>query len=434
MSKIFWFFFAFVGPITFIQFGYRGLEPDFIYSMDPIHSHDDVNYQWLVLRISNILHNNHILLLFLTIFTTIYCLLNSGKLKFPKVIIVIFLFYFLSAISSYYNNVFDIEKYGQYFFFFLPIIFVFFFFKKFHDIKLFLGVILIYLLFNGLVGLYDTFQWIYWNGFNYGWQEYCYFNYNCPYIGEGKIAFRVTGLAYSAISYVMLLAIGLTVSDMKITNYSSIFKYFFIVMLILSFSRSAYVLLLVYFLISTLFFTKLRNFFRLEKVYIFFTIFILITPFIYLILDRFLDIFNLNYNIIRISIFNHALVEAFDNIKSIILGNGFSNFEFVYNNKIYLNTHNIFLDILHSNGILGLLIFTYIILYLFAKTFPSNQSNTSLDRQTILSKIFILHFIVWTSCLVENTILGVEVGWIIGFLFSIPLFLKYEKDKSDHNH
>ena len=91
MIKIFWFFFAFVGPITFIQFGYRGLEPEFIYSMNPIHSHENVNYQWYILRVSNILHNNHILLLFLTIFTTIYSLLNGGMLKFPRVIIAIFL-------------------------------------------------------------------------------------------------------------------------------------------------------------------------------------------------------------------------------------------------------------------------------------------------------------------------------------------------------
>ena len=227
MTKIFWFFFAFIGPITFIQLGHLMLDPGFIYSLELLWGQDDVTYQWFIIRISNILHNNHILLLILTIFTFLYTLFNNKILKFPKLTIYIVLFFFSALISSYHNNIFDLEKYGQYFFFFLPIIFTFFFFKKISDVKLFLQVILIYLLFNGLVGFYDTFQWIYWNGLNYGWSEYCYNNFNCPFIGDKQFTFRVTGLAYSGISYVMLLSIGLIVSDMKIYIYFTVnFKFF----------------------------------------------------------------------------------------------------------------------------------------------------------------------------------------------------------------
>ena len=158
------------------------------------------------------------------------------------------------------------------------------------------------------------------------------------------------------------------------------------------------------------------------------------SPFALLIFDRFMDIFNINFNIIRLSIFNHAILEVINNTTSLILGNGFGNFDFTFDNKSYLNTHNIFLDILHSNGILGLLIFIYLISYLFIKTLPSKYNNFYPDQNIIINKICILHFMVWTSCLVENTILGVEIGWIIGFLFSIPLFLKYEKNKNNNNY
>ena len=432
MTKVFWFFFAFIGPSTVIQFGY-----------DPLTNYIDipkVKDHWYLIRFNGYIHNNHILLIICTLFLLIGQVYRN-HLKLPKIFFLIILFYSYVLFCSYINNSYSIDKYAQYLFFFLPIIFVFVFFKTHNDIKYFILVIYLYLLFNALVGLYDTFQWIYWNGFNYGWSEFCYFNSNCPFIHDTNFTFRVRGLGLSQIGYVSLLFIGLIVAEIannKIINNS---KYFFLFMLLISFSRTAYVVSAIYLLtyspiIINFFIKNTPILFRLKNIIIIFILLIFLFPLTGIIFDRITDIGNLNFNIARISIYDFGIKEVFKSEESILFGYGLGNFEFIYSDsQIFKNTHNIYIDVLHGSGVVGLLIFLLIILLLVLNNLKNIFSITSsLETIAINKKILVLHVMVWASCFVENTILSVEVGWILGFLFSIPLFINYDKKTKNINY
>lgn len=259
----------------------------------------------------------------------------------------------------------------------------------------------------GIVSLVQAINWIESNGFNY--------------LVDGEF-FRISGLSTSPTDLVTQLTVGLFLScainnkKLRLT-----FTTFYVVLLLFTMSRSALVVLAIFFL-SNLF----NGNSKLPKKLVFLTlicIFIYLSPLGPLIEARIFDIGNSDINVNRFLVYSDIYEKCTKNIFNFIFGWGFGTYEFDHPiaKEIYKNPHNIFLYIFYSSGLVGFILFMSYIIYLLIMNINAYIICNNLEMKSLLRMILVLQFSIWTVGLVETNILGIGAGWILGLIFGAPL-------------
>ncbi|PIT74719.1 O-antigen ligase [Limnohabitans sp. JirII-31] len=364
------------------------------------------------------LYISHFILLILLLGAFFKALINR-KLALPAVFTAWTLLFIASIIFSLWaNSDFQALKYSsQILVFYCAVFFSFFRLTNYGEIRSLLHALSIGLGFNAIAGAIQTFIWIAENGF--------------VLIAAGDW-FRVKGLCGSPTDYVMQLIAGFFLSEFFSNRFvRSFVKTFYVVLLALSMSRSA---LLVLILTSIIYIFGL-NFNRYRILSISAIISAIISAFILsdadpLILQRIMDIGDNDLNSRRFVVIDDVIQKSFSGFWVSMFGNGYGTYQF-YNpiaDEVFTNTHNIYLHILYSGGVIGLGSFlaTFIVLFVYAMKF-----RIAMLRQPISSELqrfsfasLILFFSVLLIGNVETNIASVGTGWLVGMIFGIPLVIR----------
>lgn len=259
----------------------------------------------------------------------------------------------------------------------------------------------------GIVSLTQIFIWVNDNGFNY--------------LVNGDF-FRISGLSTSPADLVAQLTVGLALSCAIKGKLLRIVAYiFYIVLLLFTMSRSALVILGI-FALSEIFYGKPK---LLTKLIFLITIltFIYISPIWPLIEARIFDIGNSDLNINRFLVYGDVFEKSTNNLSNLLFGHGFGAYTFYHPiaNEIYDNPHNIFLYILYSSGLFGLVLFLLYIAYLLKLNFNALTICHDLEMRSLLRMILVLQLATWAVGMVETNILGIGAGWILGLIFGVPI-------------
>jgi O-antigen ligase len=268
----------------------------------------------------------------------------------------------------------------------------------------------------GIFSLIQVINWISSNGFNY--------------LVDDQF-FRISGLSTSPTDLVTQLTVGLALASTFKTNLMrSTARIFYIGLLLFTMSRSAIVVLGIFALIELLH-RKSGIFLKLIFLFIIFLA-IFISPLWSLIELRIIDIGNSDINIHRILVYQDVFDKSIDNIFNFLFGWGFGSYQFYHpiSSEMYDNPHNIFLYILYSSGLVGLMFFVLYIAYLLVVNIKILTRCRDPEISDLLRMIMIIQIVTWTVGMVETNILGIGAGWILGLIFGIPLainnFYKYE--------
>jgi hypothetical protein len=272
---------------------------------------------------------------------------------------------------------------------------------------LFARAVFIGVLLNALMGLVQSILWI--------------SKYGFVLIAEGEW-FRVKGFALSPADYVMQLIVGLFIGEglpNRLLRGSS--KLIFVVCLLLSNSRTALVVLAL---------LIVRSISKLEKQTLFklliLTVVLVVSfndnPALLLIEDRFMDIFNPDYNIKRIVTFEYVAERIFSDPIHFLIGHGYGTFIFFNPIELedYNNTHNMYLHLFYSGGILGFLSFYGIYIFLISKIYFFYRGTIKYSVLNIISSgLLYLMLVVSIIGLVETNLVGVGSSIAIGLSLGI---------------
>ena len=263
--------------------------------------------------------------------------------------------------------------------------------------------------FNAVAGLVQSVIWI--------------SNYGFVLIAEGEW-FRVTGVAVTPTDYVMQLIIGLALSGM-LTNLKlrNLARSLFIVCLLFSNSRSA-LIVLVFFGFYQFSSAGLRTIFLTATLIFIALMLSSISDAGQLVLSRFADIFNFDFNVKRVVTFENISQRIFAETEHLLIGHGYGMYEFFHpiDLEVYNNPHNIYLYVLFSGGVLGFVTFFGLIAYLLQATRNLKQLAKNSPQLTCLARsINFLHINVLLIGLVETNIVGIGSGWTTGMCFGCAL-------------
>jgi O-antigen ligase len=285
----------------------------------------------------------------------------------------------------------------------VPILYV----KNLRRFKTLTFVVFFGALANALVGIIQSVDWI--------------SKYGFVLIAEGSW-FRVQGLTVSPADYVMQLVVGLVFSEIvgnvKLRKLS---VGIFITCLIFSNSRTALIVIVLYILRSLVVSKRGAVVFSILS-FTFTYFFIFYTMPGELVLNRFLDIVNPDYNIKRLVTFEFVIQSIISGPLELLIGHGYGTFEFFnpIENENYNNTHNMYLHLFYSGGLFGFLTFYTFLFYVYikARTFK-NRSLFFQDFTRLSRGMLFFMWIVLIGGMVETNLVGINSGYITGLAFGI---------------
>ncbi len=248
-------------------------------------------------------------------------------------------------------------------------------------------------------------------------------NYGFVLIADGEW-FRMKGAAVSPADYVMQLVVGLSICDfLKNQVLRKWGRRFFIVCLLFSNSRTALVILALYG-VRALWRADKRVIVRAAAVFVIFIPLALATAPGELVADRIADIFNSDFNIKRIITFNYVIQQIFDHPAHLFIGHGYGTFTFFHPLDLenYDNTHNIYLHVLFSGGLIGFAAFIGFMAYIVSEVlrFGRNTVNHPLLAEGARG-IFFICLVVLVGGLVETNIIGIGSGSTAGLCIGCAL-------------
>jgi len=244
-------------------------------------------------------------------------------------------------------------------------------------------------------------------------------DYGFVLIAEGEW-FRVKGTAVSPADYGQLLIVGLALSGL-LTNmkFRNLTRLLFLVCLLFSNSRSALIVLVIYGFYQ-LGIPRLRSV-VVTTILIF--VIVLVSSMSdagQLVISRFEDIFNYDFNIKRVITFENVLHRIFAEPEHLLVGHGYGQYVFFHPIDLedYDNPHNIYLHVLFSGGVLGFVTFFGLIAYLWhAIQNLKRHTNKSPHMARFSRDIEFLFLSVLFIGLVETNIAGIGSGWTAGMCF-----------------
>ena len=358
---------------------------------------------------------HHVILLVLVILALLSQLLK-GKLTIPERFNLCFLFFLASTSLTFFSNVevSAFRSYSQLIIFFLGIFLTYLCITNRDDYRHWLHVIILGCATNAVVGLYQSFAWIKENGF--------------VLIADGQW-FRVKGLCVSPADYALQLIVGLILSStIKSRAWRGGGQVTYIVLMLLSMSRSAFVTLVLLGVVTAFGMQSKKRIFQfslLGLVLMFMGGFYMFddNP----VFQRFIDIGNMDMNLKRIVVFQDVKDKILSGVNVFLFGNGFGTYSFFHpiDLEVYDNPHNIFLHIFYSAGLMGFIAFLLCVAALITSCYSLwRVSDSRQEMKTFLGAILCLHMCVWIIGLVEQNISGVGAGWLIGAIFGAPLVLR----------
>jgi O-antigen ligase len=262
---------------------------------------------------------------------------------------------------------------------------------------------------NAVVGVVQSANWI--------------ANYGFVLIAEGEW-FRVKGAAVTPVDYVMQLVIGLSLCELmknqKLRNWG---RRLFIVSLLFSNSRTALVILALFGLRAL----WLAGRGSIARAAIAFAIVIpvaMATAPGELVADRIADIFNPNFNIKRMVTYEYVIQRIFDAPEHLFLGHGYGTFTFYHplDLEVYNNTHNMYLHVLFSGGVLGFVAFFGFLAYNIRYAFKF--ARITADRPLLASGaqgVLFLCLVILIGGLVETNLVGIGSGSTAGLCLGCAL-------------
>ncbi len=310
---------------------------------------------------------SHFYIFFLFLFTIFSYFLNN-KIVINAIFLFFLLILFSISLSFLLNlNISASKNYIPLFcliLFYISIYLGSIIFDDKDKIDFFIKILFYFLILHTLFCFYEIIKWILNNGFVYSTT----FEF-----------LRPKGLATSPVESTLFLAMGVYISSIVTKKrFSVIFKYIFIVLLLLTFSRLGIIL-------ATIILThELTKFFFDRKISqnykILFTIFMLLflsfftlAEYLYLFnkkdiffIERINSILNVNLNLQRIQIYEKLTSDILLNMKQMLFGNGFQDFHYIvptnytydtYGNMtktgdsfIINNPHSSYLSIMFHHG------------------------------------------------------------------------------------
>jgi O-antigen ligase len=273
------------------------------------------------------------------------------------------------------------------------------------------------LLFNAVAGLFQTINWIMINGL--------------VLVSDGEW-FRVKGLCGSPADYVMQLITGLFLTSfIDKAFYRNTLKFIYIFLLVLSMSRSAIVVILMLILLY-LFNSK----FKINMINVMKTIFasIILGIIVYLldadfiIYQRIMDIGSGDLNNRRLVVIDDALSKSFSNYLTTLIGNGYGSYLFYnpYADEYFTNIHNIYIHILYSSGMFGMISFLLLLIYIISNMIYIKEHIVRFYNRKFFylsNNLIIFYVSVLLIGLVETNITSVSTGWLVGIIFGIPVVI-----------
>lgn len=248
-------------------------------------------------------------------------------------------------------------------------------------------------------------------------------NYGFVLIADGEW-FRVKGLAVSPADYIMQLVIGLSLCEMvKNKSLRKWSRNFFVICLLFSNSRIALIILALY-AVKALWRAGNRAIVRAAIA------FAIALPFFFasapgeLVADRIFDIINPEYNIKRMVTFEYVAQRIFADPLHFFVGHGYGTFIFFHPIDLedYNNTHNIYLHLLFSGGVLGFVTFFGMLTYIVrnAMRFARITANHPCFADCAQGIVF-LCLVVLVGGLVETNLVGIGSGVTVGLCLGCAL-------------
>lgn len=248
-------------------------------------------------------------------------------------------------------------------------------------------------------------------------------NYGFVLIADGEW-FRVKGAAVTPADYVMQLVVGLSICEfLKNQTLRKWGRRFFIVCLLFSNSRTALVVLALY---------GVRAFWRAGRGAIAraAVVFAIVIPLAFatapgeLVADRIADIFNSDFNIKRIVTFEYVIQQIFDDPAHLFVGHGYGTFTFFHPLDLenYDNTHNIYLHVLFSGGLIGFAAFIGFMAYIVRDVLRFRRNTVNHPRLANGARgILFVCLVVLVGGLVETNIIGIGSGSTAGLCLGCAL-------------
>ncbi|MDC0121843.1 hypothetical protein OAI29_08670 [Amylibacter sp.] len=237
---------------------------------------------------------------------------------------------------------------------------------------------------------------------------------------NGTDFFRLTGIFSSPIESAVFLVLGLIVVIEHVTNkkLKVLLLVIFSVLILLSFSRAAYVGALMVITLGIFKIFKSKNtFLKIVKIFT-------IVLSIYLIFQieafniRLLDLANINFNIKRVMVWNHVINTWMNSGHELWIGFPLGSYLFFHpiDQANYNNTHNSYLDLLYYFGMIGLtvlcVLFALVLIRIkvLRRHFPNELS------------LYVSFFLVLAAInMVDTVYLGITLYLLHGFFIADTL-------------
>jgi hypothetical protein len=341
----------------------------------------------------------------------------KGRLAIPAGLFYCCLLFILGIIPSFYGSAGSNAMRGvtQLLLFYFGLVLTYMIVDDTQDLRRMVLVMNIGLAMNALVGLFQSLTWLYVNGF--------------VLIANGEW-FRFSGLCASPADYVAFLTIGLLLAGCNQNYQIRRITYFsYSILLIFSMSRTALINLFIVGLI------KLLTEYKGKKILYAAGILMLIMTIVFilnpdnLVLQRFKDIGNTDLNIKRMLVYEDVVNKIQASPIKLFIGHGFGTYSFFHplDQELYNNTHNFYLYLLYSAGLIGFMTFVMVIAYLVTLNYRYQRKINKIKiysfESLLTNAMIILHICIGVDALVENNINSVGQGWLLGSIFGLTLVL-----------
>ncbi|GEM_PF-3858298 len=346
--------------------------------------------------------------------------LLSGKLGLPKWMFMWVCMLLISIDLSFFSsfNTLTFRFLVPILIFYVAIFFGYWAIRDWDDIHHFLTAARWGCGIQALAGLWQSLDWISHNGF--------------VFIANGKF-WRPYGLNVSGMDYVAQLGVGLYFSALvENVFWKRLLVAFYLFQLLTSMSRTGVVIFFISvgaYLVSVSW-TRMRLF-VLPLAVLGLIILLCAADPENAIVRRITDIGNINFNIKRFVVYEDVISKIISSDLRLLFGQGFGTYWFFHplDFEYYDNPHNIYLNMLYCVGVIGFLFFLGGIATLLWSTikFYINAEPDSFPRKLIRA-ILLIHVSVWITGLVETNIAGLGQGWLLGFIFGVPLAIAKFQD------
>ena len=229
--------------------------------------------------------------------------------------------------------------------------------------------------------------------------------------------FRPDGIFASPVESSTYLVIGMAL--LYVSNWPRLVKIIFLVIflffILLSFSRSAYVGLMIVFIYAFSLYMVSRK--RMLDVGLFVTGLIILFSSLSLnpVMTRIIDITNINFNIKRLMVWQYTLDKWISMDRELILGFPIGSFRFFHpiDLEYYNNIHNSYLDIAYYFGVLGVMLLICFFGLAIYKMFLQFKLNSPNKHQFLL-----LFLVLFTINLVDTIYLSISLYLVHALIIS----------------